>query len=70
MPVQKGSHSLKIFFGGTGRPFKESEHPGQGPNSKGDKMMIIYLNWVYVYAIPIISKVTPHGSSQLGRTFL
>ena len=36
MPVQKGSHSLKIFFGGTGRPFKESEHPGEGPNSKGD----------------------------------
>ena len=32
VPVHKDLHSLKIFFGGTGRPFKESERPGYGLN--------------------------------------
>ena len=30
-----------IGLGGTGRPSKESKHPGQGPNSKGDAKKMI-----------------------------
>ena len=28
VPVHMDPHSLNIFLGGAGRPFKKSEHPG------------------------------------------
>ena len=32
VPGAKGSYSLEILPCATGRPTKESRHPGQGPN--------------------------------------
>ena len=38
MPVHKDPHSLKIFFGGTGRGFKIIWAPGLGTEFKGGSL--------------------------------